>query len=270
MFPPESGEHPELPRAPGVPSTRIDAPGRRPVRSHDRHGSGCRRTEAVLGCRGFATNESPVPGARYRRCRVSMRHIVVLLLLFAVAGTAAAQDAAPVIKEIKVVGALTVGSRQVLAWSGFEEGKPLTRDLAAQGIRNLFATKKFADVYVYTQPVDGGRALIVNLHGVPADPLRPLRGQRQGQGQGPAGGLPGAGGAVRQPGGDPARPAAPARPLLREGLLQRRGQHGLHRDRRQQHAGPGGHHRRGPQGQGQVHHLRRATTTWTRAACAAP
>ena len=96
-----------------------------------------------------------------------LRHAVCLLLLACCAGTAPAQDAVPVIKEIEIVGALTVGSRQVLAWSGFEEGKPLTRDLVAQGIRNLFGTGKFADVYVYRQDVPGGVRVIVNLEEFP-------------------------------------------------------------------------------------------------------
>lgn len=69
----------------------------------------------------------------------------------------------PTIQEIEVAGALTVGSRQVLAWSGFEEGKLLTRDMTAEGIRNLFATKKFSDVFVYAQDVEDGVKLIINL-----------------------------------------------------------------------------------------------------------
>jgi outer membrane protein insertion porin family len=99
----------------------------------------------------------------------TLRHIVLVLLLSAALPAAGQQapGAAPVIKEIEIVGAMTVGSRQVLAWSGFAEGKPLTRDLAAQGIRNLFATEKFADVYVYRQEVPGGVRLIVNLQEFP-------------------------------------------------------------------------------------------------------
>jgi outer membrane protein insertion porin family len=86
---------------------------------------------------------------------------------------ASAQPAAPEIREIQVVGAMTVSPRQVLAWSGFEEGRPLTRDLAAQGIRSLFATKKFADVFLYRQDVPGGVKLIINLTEFPR--LRSIR-----------------------------------------------------------------------------------------------
>lgn len=100
---------------------------------------------------------SPMPPMPRRRLQACL----VLLLLGAV--PALGQEPAPVIREIEVVGALTVGARQVLAWSGFEEGKPLTRDLAAQGVRNLFATKKFSDVFIYRQDVPGGVRLIVNL-----------------------------------------------------------------------------------------------------------
>ncbi len=81
--------------------------------------------------------------------------------------TASAQQPAPTIKEIQVVGALTVSPRQVLAWSGLEEGLTLNRDLAAGAIRSLFATKKFADVFIYRQDVAGGVKLIVNLQEFP-------------------------------------------------------------------------------------------------------
>lgn len=92
-----------------------------------------------------------------------LRHLLVLLLLMLGSVPVSAQEAVPQIAEIEVVGAQTVGTKQVLAWSGFEVGKPLTRDLVSQGIRNLFATKKFADVYVYRQTTSGGVRLIVNL-----------------------------------------------------------------------------------------------------------
>ncbi|MCP4293134.1 MAG: outer membrane protein assembly factor BamA [bacterium] len=89
-------------------------------------------------------------------------YLVVCVLLAST--LAQAQNASPpTIKEIEVVGALTVGARQVLAWSGFEEGKLLTRDLSAQGIRSLFATKKFSDIYIYAQDVSGGIRLTINL-----------------------------------------------------------------------------------------------------------
>lgn len=99
-------------------------------------------------------------------------NLSVLLLLVLAAGamlpTAHAQTgpregAPPSIVEIQVVGAQTVGSRQVKAWSGFDEGKVLTRDLVADGIRRLFDTRKFSDVFVYQKPVEGGIRLIINL-----------------------------------------------------------------------------------------------------------
>ena len=70
---------------------------------------------------------------------------------------------AATIEEIEIVGALTVGARQVKAWSGFEEGKILSKDLVAEGIRNLFATKKFSDIYIYQQDVENGIRLTINL-----------------------------------------------------------------------------------------------------------
>jgi outer membrane protein insertion porin family len=91
-------------------------------------------------------------------------HIWLAACLLLTTGVSLAQDTGQAtIKEIEVVGALTVGSRQVKAWSGFDEGKLLTRDLVAEGVRNLFSTKKFSDVYVYRQDVEGGIKLVINL-----------------------------------------------------------------------------------------------------------
>jgi len=91
------------------------------------------------------------------------RFCLVVCFLVTAFGAQAQTTSPPTIMEIEVVGALTVGARQVLAWSGFEEGKLLTRDLTAQGIRKLFKTKKFSDVFVYAQDVTGGVKLTINL-----------------------------------------------------------------------------------------------------------
>jgi outer membrane protein insertion porin family len=112
---------------------------------------------------------------------MSSRLFFSLLACLLLAGTAPAQQTGPAqgpgstaqvagpntITEIEVVGALTVGTRQVKAWSGFEEGKTLTRDLVAAGIRNLFATKKFSDVFVYETPLEDGVRLTINLSEFP-------------------------------------------------------------------------------------------------------
>lgn len=94
-----------------------------------------------------------------------------LLLCAAVclaAVAARAQDPQPqTIVAIEVTGALTVGTGQVVAWSGLATGKPLTADLVADGIRNLFQTKKFSHVYIYAQETEGGTKLIVNLEEFP-------------------------------------------------------------------------------------------------------
>ena len=47
------------------------------------------------------------------------------------------------------------------------EGKVLTRELVASGIRSLFATQKFSDVFVYRQAMPGGIRLIINLREFP-------------------------------------------------------------------------------------------------------
>jgi outer membrane protein insertion porin family len=83
------------------------------------------------------------------------------------AGIPAATEAATKIKAIDVVGALTVGPRQVLAWSGLSEGAVMTTDLASEAIRKLFATGKFADVFVYRQDEPDGVRLVINLREFP-------------------------------------------------------------------------------------------------------
>jgi outer membrane protein insertion porin family len=114
----------------------------------------------------FRHQLTATPGSATPAMPRFLRQALVIMLLLCSA-LAHAQQAAPDIAEIEVVGAQTVGSRQVLAWSGFEVGKPLTGDLVAQGIRNLFATKKFADVFVYRQDTPDGVRLIVNLREFP-------------------------------------------------------------------------------------------------------
>ena len=94
--------------------------------------------------------------------------IITVAIVIGLAVSAIAQSSTPPnIAEIEVVGALTVGTRQVMAWSHLEEGRPLTRDLVATGIRNLFETKKFSDVFVYADEVDGGIKLTINLREFP-------------------------------------------------------------------------------------------------------
>ena len=94
--------------------------------------------------------------------------VLCLGLILCVGTAVQAQVSDPsLITEIEVIGARTVGPSQVVAWSGLEVGRPLTRDLVSEGIRNLFATKKFADVFIYVVDVDGGVKLLVNLEEFP-------------------------------------------------------------------------------------------------------
>ena len=92
-----------------------------------------------------------------------------LLAILVLCSTAAwAQEASPpLIRSIEVVGARTVGQRQVVAWSGLEIGKPMTRDLVAEGIRDLFATGKFSRIYVYAEDQPDGVKLLINLEEFP-------------------------------------------------------------------------------------------------------
>jgi len=89
----------------------------------------------------------------------------LLLLLFASA--LSAQTAEQTISAIDVVGARTVGARQVRAWSELEEGDTFSSEVVAAAIRKLFETGKFADIFVYRQDEDAGVRLIFNLDEFP-------------------------------------------------------------------------------------------------------
>jgi outer membrane protein insertion porin family len=105
--------------------------------------------------------------------------LVAAAALLAVALAVTAQAAEPVVTGVTVVGARAVSAKQVSAWSGIEAGKPFSRDAIATGIRRLFATEKFADVYVYAQPETGGVRLLVNLTEFPRIRLVAFKGNHK-------------------------------------------------------------------------------------------
>ncbi len=91
--------------------------------------------------------------------------ILIALLASVLAPPAAAQ--VPDVTAVDVVGVRTVGARQVLAWSGLETGRPYSEELVAEAIRRLFATGKFADIYVYRRDEAEGVRLVLNLREFP-------------------------------------------------------------------------------------------------------
>ncbi len=94
--------------------------------------------------------------------------IVALFTGLGIACVAAGQmTGTETIAEIEVVGARTVGATQVLAWSGLEVGRTFTQDAVAAGIRRLFLTQKFSDIYVYRQQTAEGLKLTINLREFP-------------------------------------------------------------------------------------------------------
>lgn len=90
---------------------------------------------------------------------------ILLTVLLCLASTGAAL--AETIATIDVVGARTVGARQVMAWSELEEGDVYSAELVAAAIRKLFDTGKFSDIYVYRQDDPEGLRLIINLREFP-------------------------------------------------------------------------------------------------------
>jgi outer membrane protein insertion porin family len=108
--------------------------------------------------------------------RLASLGVACLVLLTAV--TAVAQySGPPTIAEIEVVGALTVGPSQVRSWAGLKEGDVVTADAVSEAIRNLFATQKFSDVFIYEQDAVGGLKLIINLREFPR--IRSIRFEGQ-------------------------------------------------------------------------------------------
>jgi outer membrane protein insertion porin family len=133
-------------------------------------GRGCRCWTAAADSPN-PTMGSPLPDLiRLLRPRLAALVLGCALSLLG-SGTAMGVDAptgtAQTIKAIDVVGAVTVGPRQVLAWSGLAVGNVMTADLASEAIRKLFATGKFADVYVYRQDEADGTRVVINLREFP-------------------------------------------------------------------------------------------------------
>jgi outer membrane protein insertion porin family len=95
--------------------------------------------------------------------------VVMLVGVGLLATSASAQDEFDGLEivEIEVAGAMTVNPRQVTAWASLEEGQRVTRNLTAGATRRLFATGKFADIFIFGQKVDGGVKLIINLREFP-------------------------------------------------------------------------------------------------------
>jgi outer membrane protein insertion porin family len=100
----------------------------------------------------------PLPSARRFR-----RVIFACLLGLVMAGSAAAQQGAPDLVAVQVVGAQTVRSEQVLAWAGFEVGEPVSREAVASAIRSLYDTGRFREVFIYEIEKPGGIELAINL-----------------------------------------------------------------------------------------------------------
>ncbi|MBU1676299.1 outer membrane protein assembly factor BamA [bacterium] len=99
--------------------------------------------------------------------RMCFRRAGPWLLLLASASALSVQTTERTISAIDVVGARTVGARQVRAWSELEEGDTFSEETVAAAIRNLFKTGKFSDIFVYRQDEDAGVRLIFNLREFP-------------------------------------------------------------------------------------------------------
>lgn len=97
--------------------------------------------------------------------QILLTGLTALSLIAACAGIvlAAGDD----IVAVDVVGVRTVGSRQVLAWSGLDVGSQYSVDIVAAAIRKLFATGKFEDIYVYKAVDPEGIRLVLNLSEFP-------------------------------------------------------------------------------------------------------
>jgi len=89
--------------------------------------------------------------------------LLVVLLLSTFAVVAGAQEGSGTIVVVDVIGARTVGARQVQAWADLSPGDPFSPESAASAIRDLFATGKFSDVFIYRQDESDGVRVIVNL-----------------------------------------------------------------------------------------------------------
>ena len=113
------------------------------------------------------TARRPTMNTTHRR-GTGWRWIVGCLALGSLLAAPAQAQRGPLLGRLQVIGAQTVRSEQVVAWSGLEVGEPVSREVVAQAIRDLYATGKFRDVFVYeTEPRPGVVELILNLSEYP-------------------------------------------------------------------------------------------------------
>ncbi len=89
--------------------------------------------------------------------------LLAIALLTAFAALAGAQDGPRTIVVVDVIGAKTVGARQVQSWADLRPGDPFSAETAASAIRGLFATGKFSDIFVYQTSEPDGVRVIINL-----------------------------------------------------------------------------------------------------------
>ena len=99
--------------------------------------------------------------------RTRLSQVVLWTMLLVLVSAVSEFARAETVTSIDVVGARTVGARQVMAWSELAEGDVYSTEAVAAAIRKLFETGKFSDVYVYRQDDDGSLRLIINLREFP-------------------------------------------------------------------------------------------------------
>ncbi len=69
--------------------------------------------------------------------------------------------------RVRVVGISTVTADQVIAWSGLEVGKDISKEGVSAAVRKLAALGKFSEVFAYKTDVKTGMELILNLSEYP-------------------------------------------------------------------------------------------------------
>lgn len=89
--------------------------------------------------------------------------LICLWSLIAVGLVVGPSAKAEPLARIQVVGTQTVRAEQVVAWSGLEVGANVSPDRVADAIRQLYATGKFREIFVYEVPRERGAEIILNV-----------------------------------------------------------------------------------------------------------
>ncbi|MBN1258126.1 MAG: outer membrane protein assembly factor BamA [Planctomycetes bacterium] len=89
--------------------------------------------------------------------------LLIAIMFYAFAGFAVAQDEAPIVQDIKVVGNILTNTEDILYRMRTRVGKPLDRKVLDEDHKRLFEMGSFSDLQFHQEEVEGGIRLQVRV-----------------------------------------------------------------------------------------------------------